>query len=743
VTVSEVEEPATADEPEKPEKAEKSEKSEQPEKAEKKPEEPAAPRPPEPDQWDGAAELRDIRKVYVQNNFHAGVHAEHGVFGVGGGEPMSATATGPIPPERVAESLRGFVPPAAFAAAQTVLRRHRFVVLVGPDGVGKRALGLHLLRLVCRPSAALVAASPAKSLGQLAAMELATGTGYLVADHLGAGEEPAVRTYEADRLATGCANRDTHVVLTTTSKRLGERFLAPYAVAVGPPDPVDTLHSHVGDAEIEPDVLAMAATHVSGSRQPREIALLAKRMIADPARAVQAMRDVPGEHVAEWFDRQVTMRELLSVTALALGGSQPEPTHDLLLDTLRAHAEAVREDREAAPHVAWHEEVPRQRDRDHPLVTVATGDELDDEDGWLSGRRVRFRHDAYRERVLFELHERYGNELWIPVRNWLHDLCRTDFGIELQGELAQALAVLARLNFVEVRETFLSSWAAGGARERVTAAGVLWFMCHDDRLAPVALRTALEWGQDMGLHRAVTSALALGGPLGIRFPDEAMQRLCFLSLRAKRIGVVARAAMGALFAVAAADGGEATGRVLATVRSELVRATGRRGGDPTADSYVTAQLDTGTDDVDDPDREQYERGWTGRVATAARSMVVALLCAEDGGRPVAATILRTQPEHVGRLGELWAEVLCSAPHRRAAIDALRDTLRSLENENQPATAAVGRLGAAIHAAMPAPHRPLRTTELVRAMTGDRDDRPSELLVTTLLTAFTTDRTARS
>jgi len=714
VTVPEVEEPVGQPEPLEPPKTEP---------------------PREPDQWDGAAELRDIRKVFVQNNFHAGVHAEHGVFGVGGGgETLSAT--GPLAPDRVTESLRGFVPPPALAAALAVLREQRFVVLVGPESVGKRALGLYLLRLECGVSATLVAASPARSLGQLAAMELRTGTGYLVADHLGGAEDAAVRLYEADRLATTCRNRSTHVVLTTTSKR---RFLAPYAVAVGPPEPADVLHSHLGDARIEPDVLATAAEHVRGSQQPREVAQLAKRMIADPSEAVTAMRDVPGEHVAEWFDSAVTMRDLLSVTALAIGGNQPEPTHDLLLDTLRAHAEAVREDREAAPHVAWHDEVPRQRDRDHPLVTVAAGDDLDDEEGWLAGRRVRFRHDAYRECVLTELHERYGNELWSPVRNWLHDLCRTDFGIELQGELAKALAVLARLNFVEVRETYLQPWAAGGARERVTAAMVLWFMSGDDRLAPVALRTALEWGQDMGLHRAVTSALALGGPLGIRFHDEALQRLCFLSLRAKRIGVVAQVAMGGLFAVAVADSGEATGRVLATVRAELVRATSRRGGDPSVDSDVTAQLDNS--DTDDPDREQYERGWTGRVATAARSMVVALLCAEDGGRPVAARILVAQPEHVGRLGELWAEVLCSAPHRRAAIDALRDTLRSLENE--PATAAVGRLGAAIHAAMPVPHRPLRTAELVRAMTGGRDDRPPELLVTTLLTAFTTDRPARS
>jgi hypothetical protein len=80
-------------------------------------------------------------------------------------------------------------------------------------------------------------------------------------------------------------------------------------------------------------------------------------------------------------------------------------------------------------------------------------------------------------------------------------------------------------------------------------------------------------------------------------------------------------------------------------------------------------------------------------------------------------------------------VLCSAPHRADAIDALRRTLRALEHD-QSAVHAVARLGAAIRAEMPAPHRRLRIPELNRAMTDGRL-RPEapRVLVTTLLAAI--------
>lgn len=698
---------------------------------------------PAPD-WDGNEELRTIRRAFhVHNTFYGAVTADNATFGVGEGERASTVTTGVLDPARVVADLRGFVPPNALTAALRVLTEHRLVVLVGPEGIGKRALAQRLLRLACGRTATLVAASPARSLGQLAAMRFTAGTGYLVADHLGSTDDAAVRGYDADRLATVAKDHDAYLVLTTTSRRLGPRQLPAYAVAVLPPDPVEVLRSHLSDVDsvIEPADLARAEAFVRDEQRPREVARLARKLVGNPADAIAAMVDVPAERVTAWFDRQVTMRELLSIAALAIGGSQPEPTHDVLVRTLRQHIEGAREEREAAPHVPWHQEVLVQRDRKHDLVTISASDELDEDEpgaGWLAGRLVRFRREEYREIVLRELHERYDDQLWHPVRDWVRELCRIDPKEEIQTALAAALAVLARHNFVHIRQTYLAPWAGGSAPERMTAAMVLWFMSDDDRLAPVALRTALDWGENQGLARGVTSALALSGPLGVVFPDEAMARLCFLSLRAKRIGDLARTAMGALFATAAADGAAATGRVLEMVRGELARATGRHDepADESGESYVTEGLAGDTED--DPDSEHYERGWNGRVARAARSLVLAVLEAEqpDGPDPVAAMILRDQPEHAERLGRLWAEVLCSSPHRADAIDVLRRTLLALEKE-PAATDAVARLGSAVWTAMPAAHRPLRTAELVRAMTDAKRgvDRPPHNLVSTLLAAL--------
>ncbi|MDQ3790165.1 MAG: AAA family ATPase, partial [Actinomycetota bacterium] len=111
--------------------------------------------------WDGAEEFRNLRRTFtVQNNIYGGVHAEHGVFGIGFGETLSSAASGPLDATRVAETLRCFVPPPARQAAMSLLRQHHFVVLVGPEGIGKRALALHLLRAVCGQDAPLEAASP-------------------------------------------------------------------------------------------------------------------------------------------------------------------------------------------------------------------------------------------------------------------------------------------------------------------------------------------------------------------------------------------------------------------------------------------------------------------------------------------------------------------------------------------------------------------------------------------------------
>jgi hypothetical protein len=692
----------------------------------------------------GGENVRGMTAAYI--HFHAPVNVEGpSTFGVAGQAPGGfRRATGVVPPKIVDQALTWFTKPAEYDRALTLLRANRLVVLVGADGIGKQAFAFSLLRAAC-DGAAIVSMSPAASLTQLAtAVKFKPQHGYLVADHIGDGTESAVRSFDADRLAEKVAGGPAHLVITTTSARIG-RHLTRFAVQVTAPEPAALLAECVGETVVDPDVYTQVRAHIARLRRPQVIVGLARRLVECPGAALDAIRDQAKELVTDWFNGEVTKQELLSITVLAIAGSQPEPIHDRLVSGLLSHARPRPGEREAAPYVAPEHEKIKQRQRDHPLV-VSVVDEQSDGDGWSSGRRVRFRDPAMRSEVLEALHERYDYQLWKPVESWIRELCTIEPGPAIQVELANGLALLARSDFAGIYGRFLDPWADGLAGERFAAAMVLWFMSEDDQLRTIALQTAMAWGQDRGMRRAVTSALALGGPLGVRFPGEALQRLCFLAMRAKRIGEVARLSVALLFAFAVEDGSDSTASLLTTVFGELVRAVtadGKRpwpgqaplaGESTAADSYVATQL--GKRPAEEQD-EPYERGWSYRVTLAARWLVVSVLCAEHPDRAdlIAAEIVLNQPENVELLGTLWADVLCSAPHAGAARKGLLRLLRALEH-HQSSKPAVARLGAAVRAAMAPAHRTLRVDELMREANREPADRqPASTLVSTLLTAL--------
>lgn len=673
------------------------------------------------------------------------------VFGVsGGGQSGSRRATGKIPTESVDEALRWFVAPAEYHQASEMLLQHHVVVLIGPEGIGKRALALRLLRAFCPADAPFVSISPAATLAQLAgSMTFGKRQGYLVADHIGDVAHSAVRTYDADRLADKLTEHETYLVITATNAALA-RQLESYAVRVTAPDPVTLLNLCLDDAAVDTEVRELAEQHIAKQPCPRDVVRLAGRLVEDQAAAVEAMRDQSTEQVQRWFDGDVTKRDLLSVTVLAITGRQSESVHELLTEELVRHAEPRPGERDAAPYVApEHERIEKVR-RDHPLVVSLYDDEAGDD--WLRGRRIQFRTEDMRPAVLRALHQQYGHRLWEPVRAWLRELSAAAPSVDIQVSVAEGLAMLAREDFSFVYRGFLDSWADGLVAERTTAAMVLWFMSADDQSAPVALRTAMSWGQDRGLHRAVSSALALGGPLGARYPGEALQRLCFLAMRAQRIGAVARLSVALLFQSAVEDGADSAASVLDMVYAELVRAVTAGGKRPwpgadvsgsdrqtVPDTFVADRMRRDQDDVEhvNADQDAFERGWNYRIVVAARWLVVAVLCAEqsDSQEPTATKIVMTQPDNVEMLGRLWADVLCSAPHAPAARRGLLRLLRALEHESA-AVDAVARLGDAVRAGMAPAHRKLRTAELLREANRDVvDRRPSKALVAALLAAI--------
>lgn|GEM_PF-2785222 len=731
---------------------------EQPDDTEKKPQ--PGPTSAQDDAEPADIGVDEIRASQVVYNYIRSVTTDSATFGVTGRD--TRRATGKIDQEDLDAALKWYVPPAPLDQARKILERRHLVVLVGAEGIGKRTTALWLLaqRRAREPSQpAITSLSPATPLMQLAtAVKFRRGGCYLVRDHVGGSAELSTCAHDIEVLAGNLRQAGAYLVITTTSAALSSRHLPDLVVPMRPPDGVALLDRCLESVIVDEALRARACTHAAQMRCPRDIVELARRLASRPDGAFDALDSTARDQVTAWADGEVTRRDVLSVATLALVGAQPEPTFEALLAMVTRHAEPEQEERDAAPYLPPERDLMPKRQRDHELITVVTGEEPAGPGDGHAGRVVRFRTRECRETALEILHDRFGRPLWEPVHRWLAELSKLDLKPEIRGELAYGLARLARSDFIEIRTCYLQPWSNGVASERSTAAMVLWFMSEDDRLASLALHTAMDWGHDNGLHRAITSAIALGGPLGLRFPAEAMRRLCFLALRAKRIGVVARLSLAFLFATAAVDGEASAGEVLTRVRRELDnalhssrpgasrRATGAEedpADDPVADPYLDEQLSKRRDghsesnDGFDDGREQYERGWNYRVVLAARHLVVAVLGAQQNGsdEPVAALVLRSQPANVPELGRLWADVLCSAPHRAGAIDALRRTLHALRHDASVGHA-VARLGAAVDAAMPAAHKRIRIPELKAALADGRSNpQPPQMLVSTLLAAF--------
>ncbi|WP_028924646.1 hypothetical protein [Pseudonocardia acaciae] len=723
----------------------------------------------------GADEVRSAQNTYFSYHFHSDVNNNGPTaFGQSAGDgARSRRSTGRIPDYLVDLALRWFVRPGNLDDGARTLRAENLLIITGYEGAGKKAAGLALLREVgLRADGTypeLVGLSPASSLATLAENTFREDRGYLIQDFIGDTADAAVQFYDVERLAECLQKSGAYLVITTQGSRLRGRDLTRFTLPLRPPTPSAILDHRLEGMDIDTETRQRARAYVQGMNRPREILAVAERIRAGGqlGDALECAETVGRTSVHEWFDGGPGKREILYVAALAFQGVQPEPLLELRLENL--YRLAIPED-----DATWAERREgtggfEQRKREHPLVTFCRpGDRVDvetpdsdrdhdDSFGWPSGKTVRFRSPRYADYVVEELHERYGAQLWEPLRQWIVDIPSSDPTPHAQLQLSRSLAGLARLDFAEVYASFLNRWAAGTAHERATAALVLWFITDQDEgeMTAVALQTAMRWGNAAGLSRAVTSAAALGGPLGLKFRPEAMRRLCFLALRAQRIGVVARLSVQFLFAAAVQDGPENAADILLTVRGHLDRATakGRRASDGRSDRDLY-----GTDDLyrlqerrgrnvgtaaqpasppiaGDTEEETFEVGWNIRVARAARSLVVSLLTARGADNmPLTATILVEQTDNVPILGELWADVLCSAPHRTDAIDALTETLRAVERE-PGARASVTRLGAAIHANMPTDHRSLRTNDLLHALSDERrGTRPAQVLVTTLLSA---------
>lgn len=667
--------------------------------------------PPEADDESDLGHQRYGARVI--NKFYGQVHAAQATFGVSGGTMATPALVGRLRSEDIDHSLRYYVAPHEYQTALAALGNDHLVVLAGEEGSGRRASAFALLLAV--KTEQITGLSPAMTLTQLADYDYLPGRGYVVLDWLGERRDGAVQAFDVGRLSHRLKKSGAFLVVTSEPRRTIRRDLPGHVVTWQAPDPLAIVDVYLGKGGCGPlsdEDAARIRQRVTELGRPAEVVRLLERLPRGVDAALDEAERTARRLVEEWFSEATSWADLLTVAALAFAYELPERTFEELHARLRQidQAEGLHSESAVVQADPSPSELQGRRGlhRDRGLITRREGATLDIDLG--DERRLVFAAASMREHVLRELHE-CDYRLWRPLRLWMHELAGVaDLDVRLQLALGVALLARNRSAAGEARD-LLRTWAAGRAAERFTAVSTVSFMAGDDVLAPMALRMVLDWTNGMGQNCAVTAAMALGGPLGIRYPTEAERWLWHLSVRGKPVRSVATRSLGLLLCATEGDlrGAEALlNRLRVRLRHTLAGAV-----------------------------ELRHRGYA--IEAVLEVLTVRHL---DRDEPMVAYLLREQPGVTPAVGALWAEALRSLPHRSAAIDALRATLLAVESE--PAEdRVVGRLGEAIRTELSPAECDLLRQGLAWALRGPVGDADAYRPVVTALLAALARSPARS
>jgi hypothetical protein len=361
--------------------------------------------------------------------------------------------------------------------------------------------------------------------------------------------------------------------------------------------------------------------------------------------------------VSAWFERNPSQEAILFVTTLAFLHAMPERRFEESRARLehRVRDAQVRALGDGVEHkLAAELKLQPERERRLREVPLAMRDEAH------KGREgvIVFETSLYRRWILAELWKRYGRDLWTPVREWLGELVEDADEDEILS-ISAGLALLGHAAPEEMLTSYLGDWAAGTPAQQDVACYAAWFASVSDDLGPSVLGAVIAWARDRDERRVATAIACLSGELGLRYPGEAIRWLWHLERKSTRHRQHATKALVDLF-LAGVVSGEGALRVPVSLLARVER--------------------------------EPLHGPAGAPRQRLLSIAGRLLGARvPGGQPAVANLLAHESEAGITLGALWATCLRSSPHRGKALTALRDTVRSLSNE-EGARDIVGRLG---------------------------------------------------
>lgn len=630
--------------------------------------------------------------------------------------------TGRVAESEIAALSVRFFRPSAFAEALRRLEREHLLILVGPEGSGRAAAALMLavdLREQASVAPTISRIPPTRSLDLLCQQSYGERQAYVIKDWLhGSAGRGTLAQYDADSLAQHLYDAKAYLVITGQRRSRTDEGTARYEMEWEPPDPVDVFDHCV--ERLGPDAaqftgdLPQLRERARQAGSPRRVAQLVSRLrIQGAAAALKDDDERDQKEVRDWFDQKPNpnRRSLRAVTLLVLAcragdetPNQPGVTQRGFEGLYAALEKAEARHRgdnpiEQAPPQD-HDEFPqfRQSLLEHSGLTRFTVSPP-------HAAPVGFEHSpgftSARLRELFqtEMHRRYGDELWSPLRICLADVAEQKTVSDVHLAVACGVGRMARSESRRVREEYLNQWAAGNNAARQCAVFALWAMAAEDDLAPIALEHVGTWIENRGEQSAMTAAIALGGALGVRYQSEALWILWKLALRGMRISVYARVAIAHLMWTEAKNDEANVARFLAKKVKPL-----------------------------------FEPGTSANTRRSVLKLILGILAVPgDGhGAPGFIEALRSGRAADGPLGELLAAVLYSVPHRSEGIAVLHRAFTALAQTPQ-GTDVVTRLGTEILLRLPSTHR--RQVELgVRRFRSAREQRHNQAVLAAFLSA---------
>ncbi|MCX5558455.1 hypothetical protein [Streptomyces sp. NBC_00038] len=631
--------------------------------------------------------------------------AHFGIGGHGGADTPNArrTAVGRLDAGEADAILESYVEPRRFDEAVAALDRDSVVVLVGPSGVGKRSGAVALLNAVA-DGTEYVVLSPGRSLDELATGRPAfeKGVGYVLLDRMNEGSS-GTADFDWRRVRDAVREQGAHLVVTTVHTIAGKSPESVRHVPWRAPDLADVLRLRLRKAGCAETVVEEAVDLLPAECLIAEVTAAAARIArgADPAGVWKEYGSSAAQPVRDWFAVDRSLQETAEVTVLAFtigtGYREFESWQERLEPRIApAFPKPVQPDE--VQSAALQPAVDRRRSLARNRLAATE----EQKHGALTRTVLVFPNPQYRQWVLEELWTNHSKSYWDGVQDWLTEIILTDPGTGPHLSVASGLALLARPAFDEVAESYLEPWARGeaGPAGQSMATLVLCWMCLDENLDATALALARSWvlSRDPGLRS--TAAAAFGGELGVRFPTDAVKLLWHLISRRSGQSKEAMFALADLVAVLA-ECREDAGVVFRALAHRL--GVQRR-------TNVATQLRENTFDA-----------------------VLAVLTVGDlrTGQPVGATLMERQPQLIGRLGELWAGLLCNRPRRTLALRALYDTLRTLSAVGEEPRTTAGQFGRSVGAALPPDERRLLAAALRPAAV--RSGSTTAALIDTFLT----------